>query len=490
MHYIVLTFQTVVDMPVPEAILAVPRPSSTVVRKSGDKYLVIKRTSRRRPSDGRPVPVDLGTVGEIVRGRYVAKREAPLPKRQVDVKSYGRVKLCDSVSGALLQDLADVWDIPLAKRLYALALLRAAYGDIRDRDVETRYSTSFLSEMLPGVPMSRNAISSLLERVGEMSSLICEFMRNRVSANAALSGNLVVDGMLKNFNSESSALSRFSRKARVKGSKDVSLLYAFNPETMEPIAARAYPGNMIDMTALGDFIEANGIRRGLMVFDKGFYDGDVLDRIDEEDGLDYLIPLKLDSKLIPKYGMDNPDKALEGFKDATVMYRKVKTPGKVVLYSFRNPWLAAEQEIAYVEQAKKKGAFSEKAYNDKKRAFGLVVFRTKSDIPPLLAYQAYDQRWDIEVMFGMYKGIIDRDTVNVHTDYRVVATEFVNFISSIIAMRVKKLLMKKGLNKKYSFKQVMSYLDSYQMARTSVSGSWQPVTMLSYIKELADKLGV
>ena len=57
-------------------------------------------------------------------------------------------------------------------------------------------------------------------------------------------------------------------------------------------------------------------------------------------------------------------------------------------------------------------------------------------------------------------------------------------------MRVKKLLMKKGLNKKYSFKQVMSYLDSYQMARTSVSGSWQRVTMLSYIKELADKLGV
>lgn len=161
--------------------------------------------------------------------------------------------------------------------------------------------------------------------------------------------------MLKDFNSESSVFSRFSRKARTKGSKDVSLLYAFNPETNEPIAAKAYPGNMIDMTALGDFIEANGIRKGLMVFDKGFYDGDALDMIDGKEGLDYLIPLKLDSKLTSKYGMDNPDTPLAGYKDATVMYRKVKTPGKVVLYSFRNPWLAAEQEIAYVEQAKKKG---------------------------------------------------------------------------------------------------------------------------------------
>ena len=477
-------------MPIPETILAVPRPSSTVVRKSGDKYLVIKRTSRRRPSDGKPVPVDLGTIGEIVQGKYVAKRDAPMPKHQVDVKSYGRVKLCDSVSGTLLQDLADVWDIPVAKRLYVLALLRAAYGDIRDRDVELRYNTSFLSEMIPGVPVSRNAISALLEQVGEMSSLICEFMRRRVAANAALSGNLVVDGMLKDFNSQSSVFSRFSRKARTKGSKDVSLLYAFNPDTKEPIAARAYPGNMIDMTALGEFIETNGIKRGLMVFDKGFYDGDVLDEIDGKEGLDYLIPLKLDSKLIAKYGMDNPDKALMGFKDATVMYKKVKTPGRVVLYSFRNPWLAADQEIAYVEQAKKNGTFSDTAYNDKKRTFGLVVFRTKSDIAPLLAYQAYDQRWDIEVMFGMYKGIIERDTVNVHTDYRVVATEFVNFISTIIAMRVKQIFVQKGLSKKYSFKQVMAYLDSYQMARTSINGNWQPATMLSYIKDITDKLGV
>lgn len=477
-------------MPIPQDILAVPRPSSTVVRKSGDKYLVIKRTSRRRPSDGKPVPVDLGTVGEIVQGRYVSKRDAPLPKHQVDVKSYGRVKLCDLVSGTLLQDLADVWDIPVAKRLYVLALLRAAYGDIRDRDVELRYNTSFLSEMIPGVPVSRNAVSSLLENIGEMSSLICEFMRRRVAANAGLSGNLVVDGMLKDFNSESSVFSRFSRKARTKGSKDVSLLYAFNPETNEPIAAKAYPGNMIDMTAIGDFIEANGIRKGLMVFDKGFYDGDALDVIDGKEGLDYLIPLKLDSKLISKYGMDNPDTPLAGYKDATVMYRKVKTPGKVVLYSFRNPWLAAEQEIAYVEQAKKKGTFSEKSYNEKKKTFGLVVFRTKSDIEPLLAYQAYDQRWDIEVLFGMYKGIIDRDTVNVHTDYRVVATEFVNFLSVIIAMRVKQLFVKKGLSKNHSFKQIMAYLDSYQMARTSPNASWHPVTMLSYIKDITDKLGV
>ena len=41
--------------------------------------------------------------------------------------------------------------------------------------------------------------------------------------------NIVVDGMQKDYNSQDGYMSEFSRKARTKGSKDLSLLYAFNP---------------------------------------------------------------------------------------------------------------------------------------------------------------------------------------------------------------------------------------------------------------------
>lgn len=57
-------------------------------------------------------------------------------------------------------------------------------------------------------------------------------------------------------------------------------------------------------------------------------------------------------------------------------------------------------------------------------------------------------------MFNLYKNIIDRDTVNVHTDYRVYATELINFISVIITTRVKNEVVKKELNEKYSYKQI------------------------------------
>ena len=77
-------------MSIPQDILAVERPKSTRVKKSGERWLVIKRTSKR--VDGKVKVVELGTIGEIVGGKYVEIRKEPR-KKQIDVKDYGEVKL-------------------------------------------------------------------------------------------------------------------------------------------------------------------------------------------------------------------------------------------------------------------------------------------------------------------------------------------------------------------------------------------------------------
>lgn len=93
-------------------------------------------------------------------------------------------------------------------------------------------------------------------------------------------------------------------------------------------------------------------------------------------------------------------------------------------------------------------------------------------------------------MFNLYKNIIDRDTVNVHTDYRVYATELINFISVIITTRVKNEVVKKELNEKYSYKQIFRMLSKYKKVRTEEGGQWEDVIKLKYIEELAATLGV
>ncbi len=107
-------------MPIPAEILAVERPRNTRVKKSGDRYLVIKRTCKR--VDGRNIPVELGTIGEIIDGKYVAKRDEPKPKG-IDILDFGETELCRSCAGDLLQDLAKVWDLQDAKRIYVIALV-------------------------------------------------------------------------------------------------------------------------------------------------------------------------------------------------------------------------------------------------------------------------------------------------------------------------------------------------------------------------------
>jgi hypothetical protein len=472
-------------MAIPAEILAVERPKNTKVKKSGERYLVIKRTCKR--VGGRNIPVDLGTIGEIVDGRYVAKRNEPR-RKEIDVKDFGEIELCDRCADGLLQELADVWDLGDAKRLYVIALLRAAYGNVRNRDLQLQYQTSFVSEKIPGVALSENAVSAFLSSIGEAYSHICEFMRNRVAKYA--DKNIIIDGMLKDYNSVTGSLSEFSRKALKKGSKDISLMYAYSPQAMEPIAVKAYPGNMLDSTAISDFLSQYKVTSGLMIFDKGFHNDALFEYIDNNKDLAALIPLKSDSKLIGKYGMDNPVDILEGYTDGTVMYKKVKMKNGKWLYAFRDAKAAYEQEVGYVERAEKNKNFSAKDYEQKRKQFGLIVFQSKRNLEPLNVYLAYLGRWEIEVFFDHYKNIVDRDEVNVHTDYRTYATELINFLTVIITMRVKKKLKKTGLSKNYSQKQIFRYLSKYKKVRSNANGKWESATMLKYISEICSVLGI
>ena len=471
-------------MAIPKEILQIARPSSTIIKKRGNRYVVIKRTSKRVGK--RVVPVELGTIGEIVDGRYVESVIKRTPKT-IDIKDYGEVALCNALGKGLLDELLKVYDLSDAKRLYAIAVLRAAYGDIKNRDLQLHYETSFVSEMYPGVHLSEQAVSAFLQEIGQSYSRISEFMRKRVELFAGK--NIVVDGMLKDYNSEIGTMSEFSRKARTKGSKDLSLLYAFDPQSKEPIAAKPYAGNMLDQTTIRDFVEENKIEKGLMIFDKGFWNEGLLEEIDMKKDLAYVIPLKQNSKFIKNYEMDTPTEVLKGYEDRTILYKKVRMKNGKYLYAFRDPKMASDQEIAYVQQRKKQDKFDAAQYAEKKSLFGLIVFKSKANLDPLTIYLAYSERWSIETFFNLYKNIMDRDTVNVHGDYRLYATEFINFLSTIISSRVKNLFAKKELNKHYSYKQIFKYLSKCKKVKVGEKSPWRSCTKPKYIDDLVETLG-
>ena len=102
---------------------------------------------------GRSVPVELGTIGEIIDGKYVEIRKEPRKKKRtnIDIKDFGETALCSAASGDLLQELANTFDIETAKRLFVIALLRTTDPDIRSRDIQLVILFESVRQVHPGV---------------------------------------------------------------------------------------------------------------------------------------------------------------------------------------------------------------------------------------------------------------------------------------------------------------------------------------------------
>ena len=484
-------------MPVPKEILAVKRPSNTRVKQSGDRFLVIKRTCKR--INGKPTPVELGTIGEIVDGKYVEIRPEPRKKNTyVDIKDYGEFALCHKAAGNLLEELMKVFGKE-GKRLYTICLLRAQDPDLRDRDLQFAYETSYISEVIPGMHLSENTVSEFLRKTGMEYRYIREYMEKKVESVAGKA--LIVDGMLKDNNSNTNDFSEYSRKGAKKGSKDLNLIYAYDPESQEPVAVKPFPGNMLDATCFIEFVEEFELKKGILIADKGFTGKNPISMLDDLEGLSYLLPLKHSSRTIRENGMDTGIVSpLDGYKERTVFYKK-KQVGKKWLYAFRDPKTASEQETGYVAMSQKKGSFSEEKLLSKQNEFGVIVFESKSDLDPLDVYLAYAKRWEIEVMFNLYKNILELDKVNVQGDYRVYATEFINYLSVIVGARIRKLLTVSYVNKKnskekvsissvYSYKQLLRILGKVKRVRVGDSDKWVQNQTLKYTADILKALGV
>ena len=448
-------------MPIPKEILSVHRPKSTRVRQSGKRWLVIKTTSQRIPGRKNPKCIELGTIGEIVNGVYREIRKEPRKSKEtklriIDIKDYGQVAICNKLGEGLFDDLNSVYDADDAKRIYIIALLRAAYPDIRDRDLKFRYETSYLSEMYQGVALSENSVTAFLEKIGMNSNKIKQFMQNRM--NASEDDTKVVDGVLKSNNSITNCFSEFSKKGKIKGSRNISIMYSYSLNKQEPVACRIYPGNMLDLRSIKDFLEycnSKGegefkwktfktinqvelfIPENMIMGDKGFTTKEVLEYLDENK-IPYLLPLKLDSTYITNYGMnDDFCDYLNDYDKSTIFYKKVKMEDGRFLYAFRDLNIERIQKIAYINCQTSKNTYNEQSYKAKSKEFGLIVFISNANLAPIVAYLCYKNRWDIEPIFHFNKTILDLDTVNVQGDYRLYASEFISFIASIIGCRIR-----------------------------------------------------
>ncbi len=480
-------------MTVPEAIRNVERPPNTVVipyGKNKDRYAVKARIGCDRVEGKRnPRPKTGPTVGHIVpsdggeKWKYVPKDGIMrISVDEIDRKDWGNVRMCTSLSADLLEDLKRVYSTDEAEQLYCAAVLRACYPGIRNSKLRERYLSSFLSEIHPDVALSKNTFGELLDKVGKASLRIRRFMRFRIDA-VEPSHHVILDGTLKKNKSEINDFSEFSRKVGADYPM-LSILYAFDLELMEPVAMEVYPGNMTDARAFGDFVKKNGIQRGIVVADKGFPVSSAEDVLDGSPELHYLIPLKDNNSLIERYGMTDFDKVVD--KHNHILGKKVHMDG-TWLYSFCDSRRAGAENGAYIEE--KGDDFDSWEYDRDRRSFGTIVFECDLDLELGVVYKAYECRWMIELMFRMYKFLDWLDDTRVHSDYSVVASEFVNFLAVIMTGRLFRRFDQAGLLDDRTYGDIMEILRSAEKAKDT-DGRWSTIRVIEKNANVLEKLGL
>ena len=479
-------------MPIPQEILSVPRPRNTVVIAYGkDKSLyAVRQRIGCRNDNGRHLPVNGPTIGHIVDGVYVpieTGHPALVSTSPVDLKDWAKVVLCDRLFSDIRQELSAVYSESDVMKIYCISILRVCDPGIKNCELKEAYETSFLSELYPGVPLSRNTVTTFLNDMGKTVSKIIRFMQNRAAA-VSLDHHLLIDGTLKSDESIVNSLSDFSRKARTKGTRDISVLYAFDLEEMEPVCSKCFPGNMLDATSYSAFISENRITRGIIVGDKGFPESAAHEHFEANKDLHYLNPIKRNSKLIERHSMLDFTGILPGYEGIT--FRKEKCIGtNKWLYSYRDSYKASKEERDWLRRAKKNNTYNLEVLREKQKTFGTIVLECDLDIPAETAYKAYEKRWEIEIVMRFYKSACEFDETRVQDDYSVIGSEFCDFLSTLLTFRLLKAFDQAKLLESRTYKKIMSILDRAKKVRSDGT-DWQLIRLNPSHEEILQKLGL
>jgi hypothetical protein len=474
-------------MAIPDAVRQVERPRNTIVVKRGNgplMYAVVERIGCRHVG-GSNIPVNGYTVGHIVQGSFVPCGDS-VSQRRTELKDYADVVLIHSVSRQLLDELYAVYCASDAMRIYAIALLRVCYPGVPCCRIDHYYESSWASTLLPGIPLGKNAISTFLQNLGKSYSLIVSFMRNRVGS-VAEGHRIAIDGTLKEDNSVVNSLANFSRKARVKGTMDITVVFAYDVDLREPVCSKVFAGNVLDCVSYQRFLSENGLTRGIVMADKRFPKKDAQQAFASSPGIHWLSPIKRNDKRIAAHGMYSYDGMLHDH-NRDVLFKKERV-ADYWLYSFYDRKRAAKEEADYFRHHKGQ-PFDSQAMRESDERFGTIVFESDLDTDPLVVYKMYDERWLIEECFRYYKHVTDFDDTRVHSDVSVYGSEFVNFISSVMTARVIRKFEETGLFSDLTYNEIMSRLASAKKVDTNGNGEWEYVRTTRATEDMLVRLGL
>ena len=186
--------------------------------------------------DGTQRTVNGRVIGHIVDGTYVRYVRVQTGSEGRAYTEYGSCAFAHVCASDVFIGLCKVFTSTEALSIIYAAIIRIIRHGLGSNRYAAVIEETFVSEFYPGTALSKNSLTALYTKIGQDYARRSQFTDLRMERDCA-EHHIIIDGTLKKDKSTINNLSAYSRKAKEKNYTDVSALYAYDLENMEPICA-------------------------------------------------------------------------------------------------------------------------------------------------------------------------------------------------------------------------------------------------------------
>jgi len=463
----------------------------TELRKIGERYYLYKIRSVWDKEKKKPKKITekfLGTIKPegLIKPEYDRLMEG---MKNISVKESGATDLILKLNKDIEENLKRIYPTEW-KELFLFSIFRFIYNT-PIKNLQEYYATSFISEKIPDAHLSPKPIGNLLREIGKQRGKMKMFLKQFVSGN-----KFALIDLTHVFSSSEGVVSSVpGYNSKMEFSPQIHMIFLFSLDNHMPSYFRIVPGSIRDVSTLVLTVKEAGVKNTILIGDKGFYSEDNATSL-EEQGLQYILPLKRDSSLIDYAKIQEGNKKLfDGyflFENRVIWHysyalKEGELKGKKVVV-FLDERLKTKEEkdcISQIEGDKEKTI--EDFYGIQYRQ-GTISVITNVDETGEKTYQLLKMRDEIEKMIDVFKNILDADKTYMRDDYQMEGWMFINFISLVFYYKIYKILSDNNLLKKYSPKDVLIHLS--RIYKLKISEEWVTSEIPKKSRKIIEKLNL
>ncbi len=446
------------------------REKGTQITEINGRYYLYRVKSKWNPEKHRAQKITEGYVGRVTPDGIRRPDEVEIAVREFGATDF-IMKRCSYIIDAL--KLYSGWESMLI-----FAMFRLMHASPLKR-VKFYYDTSYISEIIDA-DVSPKALSSLLRDIGLRRETTQAFLKHFLKGQEA--GIIDLTHVFSMSENIISAVPGYDRNNEYL--PGIRLILLFDLGRMRPGYYRFVAGSISDVSTIKITLKESGIKRALLIGDKGFYsDANITDL--ESSSINYIIPLRRNSSFIdyePCMGDSSKFSGYFMFEGRPIWYSSRGTGRRrVIMYLDESLRLEEEKDTLIRDDGRK-------IFQEKQFTLGTIAVMTDLDKSEREVYELLKQRANVEQAFDVLKNTLNADRTYMRDDYSLEGWFLINFVALLFYYEIYNLLRDKNLLSRYSPMDVLVHLS--RIHRLRVKNRWVTSEIPRKSGLIAEKLGL